>query len=250
MDVNLTLIAGHHDTSDQRQLGSRLLDSGRTSCDGYIVMGLGARRCSALIDQLQGEDVPIVVLSRQWPDVMVSTVSQDHRQQIKLVMDYLMRLGHRRIAFVAREEDRYYDWFEWRLEAFRQAMAQLNGGMDDDLVSVGADGAVAVRTVLERCPDVTAVFGVNDGRAVEAMQGLSALGLRIPHDVSVIGVDDTTRPPAPFPPLTTVTYPHAEMGFLAAELLLKQIENRSILCTNMVVRSHLVERASCARARS
>jgi LacI family transcriptional regulator len=81
------------------------------------------------------------------------------------------------------------------------------------------------------------------------MQGLRQMGLRVPEDVSVIGQDDARQAPEGFPGLTTVHFSHFEVGYLAAELLLRQIENDEVVRGNIWVRSYLVERDSCCRAR-
>ena len=78
----------------------------------------------------------------------------------------------------------------------------------------------------------------------------AALGLRIPEEVSVIGLDDTSMPPDHLPPLTTIGFPHREVGRLAAELLLAQIEADTLLYSKIFVRSHLVDRDSCAPPRA
>ncbi|MBN1580019.1 MAG: substrate-binding domain-containing protein [Anaerolineae bacterium] len=64
-----------------------------------------------------------------------------------------------------------------------------------------------------------------------------------------MGLDDTVEAIEERPALTTVSFPHAEVGYLAAELLLRQIENDSLYYSNVTVRSSLVERASCAAPR-
>jgi DNA-binding LacI/PurR family transcriptional regulator len=78
---------------------------------------------------------------------------------------------------------------------------------------------------------------------------LQEMGLRVPADVSVIGLDDTAKPADGPLALTTVAFPHVEVGYLAAELLLKQIESEELYYSSVVVRSRLVERDSCAPPR-
>jgi len=248
-NVNLTLIASYRQ-GDTEHLGVHLLNDETTSPHGLMLMGPGVHRDSQLLLQALEKNIPLVVLSRNWSNLPISTVGQDHCQQARIALDYLTHLGHRRIAFVAGEVDKQYDWFEWQLTCYRDVMAQLNGGVDEELIALGADGASAARTLMARRPDVTAIFAIHDRRAVEAMRGLREMGLRIPQDVSVIGQDDSEQVPEGFPALTTVGFPHFEVGYLAAELLLKQIENDKILCSNILVRNNLIERASCDKPRS
>ena len=248
-NANLTVIAGYR-KGDIGRLGTHLLNDENTPPDGLMLMGPGVHRDSQLLLQALERNIPLVVLSRNWLDLPVSTVGQDHCQQARIALDYLIRLGHRRIAFVAGEVDKQYDWFDWRLTCYRETMTQLNGEIDEKLIALGEDGISAVRTLMTRRPDVTAIFAIHDRRAVEVLQGLWEMGLHIPQDVSVIGQDDSEQVPEDYPALTTVGFPHFEVGYLAAELLLKQIENDKILYSNILVRSYLIERASCDKAPS
>jgi len=212
-------------------------------------MGRGARRDERLLCQFLDQGVPMVVLSRHWPDLPISTVSQDHHQQARIALDHLIELGHRRIAFLASEADRQHDWFKWRIECYRQAVLRVAGQVDEELIVLGRDGFEAVQTLIKKRPDVTAIFAVQDLNAAAAVRGLQEMGIRVPEEISVIGLDDTAEAIEGHPALTTVSFPHAEVGYLAAELLLRQIENDDLYYSKVTVRSSLVERASCAAPR-
>lgn len=246
-NVNWTLIANYRE-GDESNLGFHLLEGGQLSCDGMLVMGIMSQH-SCLVQQAVEEDLPLVVLSRNWPEVPISTVSQDHYQHARIALDHLTGLGHRKIGFLARESDRHYDWFQARLACYRDTMAELGEQAGEGLIAVGTDGAEAAKELMARRPDVTAIFAIHDENAVAAMQGLREIGLRVPEDVSVIGLDDSARPPQGYPALTTVAFPHHKVGRLAAELLLKQIEDGTLLYSKVFVRSHLIERASCSKPR-
>ena len=248
-NTNLTVIAGYR-KRDLGHLGTHLLNDKNSPPDGLMFMGPGVHQDSQLILQALEKNIPMVVLSRNWSDMPISTVGQDHRQQTRIALEYLVRLGHRRIAFVAGKVDEQYDWFEWRLGCYREVMMQVNGEVDEGLIVLGADGASAAEILMAHRPDVTAIFAIHDRRAVEAMRSLREAGISIPQHVSVIGLDDSEQVPEGYPALTSVGFPHFEVGYLAAELLLKQIENDSILYSTVLIRSHLYERASCDRARS
>jgi DNA-binding LacI/PurR family transcriptional regulator len=166
-----------------------------------------------------------------------------------MALHYLIQLGHRNIGFVAGERDRHYDWFDSRVECYRNVMIELNGEVNEDLIVVGVDGAEAAQTLMEKWPDVTAIWAIYDDRALEAMLGLQEMGLCIPEDVSVIGLDDTCTSPEGCPQLTTVGFPGKKVGSLAAELLLRQLEDSLYRFAHIVVGSYLVERESCAKPR-
>jgi LacI family transcriptional regulator len=248
-NINWAFIANYAERDD-RPLGYHLLADKTLPREGLILIGLSHGRDSWLVRRLIEDEVPTVVLSRNWPDLPVSTVSQDHREQARIALDYLAKLGHKTIAFIAGERDRYYDWFDWRVECYRQAMIDLNGRSDEELIVIAKDGAEAAKCLLTRRPDVTAVWAIYDDRAVEAMCGLTELGLAIPEDVSVIGLDDTCSSPEGCPELTTVGFSGRKLGSLATEVLLKQMEDDEFRYAHIVVSSYLVERRSCAKPRS
>lgn len=246
-NVNLTFVTDYDE--GHQQLGYHLLSNGHIAADGAIIMGRGARRDGRLLQQFLERDIPMVVLSRNWPDLAISTVSQDHRQQACIALEHLIALGHRKIAFLASEADRQHDWFQWRVDCYRQAVLMVNSQVDEELIVVGRDGFEAAQTLIKQRPDVTAIFAVQDTNGAAAVRGLLAMGVRVPEDVSVIGLDDIAETSDLRPALTTVSFPHTEVGYLAAELLLRQIENNRLYCSTITVRCNLVERESCAAPR-
>lgn len=242
-DVHLTFVTDH--VEEQHQIGYELLDGGHLSLDGAILMGWSARRDGKLLHMLLERGLPVVVLSRNWPDLPISTVGQDHRQQACIALDHLIGLGHRQIALLAAEADRRHEWFDWRRECYELKMRELHGGVDPDLIVVGEDCGQAARSLVARRHDVTAIFCITDPNAVAAIHALREMGLAVPEDMSVIGLDGVATEPNGCPPLATVAWPHFQAGYLAAEVLLRQIENRELYFAKVVVRSELVEGATC-----
>lgn len=245
-NINWAFIANYAELDD-RPLGYHLLADETLPRDGLILIGLSHGHDSWLLRRLIADRTPTVVLSRNWPDLPISTVSQDHWEQARIAIDYLIGLGHERIAFIAGERDRHYDWLDWRLDCYRQAMIDLSGRTDEELIVIAKDGAEAAKTLMARRPDVTAICAIYDDRAVEAMCGLSELGLSIPEDVSVIGLDNTCSSPEGCPELTSVGFPGRKLGSLGAEVLLKQMDDDEFRYAHIVVSSYLVERQSCAK---
>jgi LacI family transcriptional regulator len=244
--VNWALIAHYRERKGQH-VGVQLLEREGLTCDGLIMI-MPPSRGSALLEQALREGIPTLVVSRDWPDLPVSTVGQDHPQQAQLAIDHLVQLGHRHIAFVAPPWTRTYDWFEVRFETYRKAMIAL-GTYDPALVAVEPDVYQATQALSDCCPDMTAIFAVQDMWAVEAMRGLHAKGLRVPEDVSVIGVGGDYPAPKEYPALTTIGFPSRKVGYLAARQLLEQLQDEEIACGRIFVQSWLVERDSCAPPR-
>jgi LacI family transcriptional regulator len=247
-NVHLTILAGYQ-KEGFGQIGSQFLDSEGLQPEGLLLMGPALRRDSESVVQALKQDIPIVVLCRNWPDMPVSTVGHDHREQACIALDHLAGLGHRTIAFVAGDADNQYEWCQRRLDCYRETMTNLNGEVDEGLIIFAEDRIEATKALIRRRPDVTAIFADHDARAIDVMQGLREAGLRVPQDVSVIGQDDAKQSPDGFPGLTTVRFSHSEVGYLAAELLLKQVESNEVVHGNIWVRSYLVERESCCEVR-
>lgn len=247
--TNLTIITDYRG-GDIPQLGLEFLRSA-PSPEGLILLGPGLTKDSPFLHWAEQRGLPVVVLSRNWADQSwpLSFVSQDHHQQSYLALQYLLDLGHRRIAFVASNLDRDCDWFSCRLECYRKALSAAGIAFDEQLVAVARDGSLAVKELMARRPDVTAVFGIYDRIAIQAMQGLIEIGRNVPQDVSVIGLDNADQPPQGYPSLSTVGFSHFQAGYLAAEVLLRKLENPEVLRERITLQSHLIERESCTRPR-
>ncbi|MEV6840488.1 LacI family DNA-binding transcriptional regulator [Streptomyces sp. NPDC051133] len=150
-------------------------------------------------------------------------VDCDNRGGARAAVRHLVGLGRRRVAHItgALDQTSAVD----RLDGYRDVMAETPGGGDPRLVVESdftpAGGERAMRELLERCPDVDAVFAANDLTALGALRVLRESGRRVPADVAVIGFDDMVPlAEQTDPPLTTVRQEIEEMGRLMARLLL------------------------------
>jgi LacI family transcriptional regulator len=147
---------------------------------------------------------------------------------------------------VAKEGEPDYEWYAPRLNCYREKMKRLNQQVDEDLIVLGKDFADSIRSLMTRKPDVTAIFAIHDQRAIQAMLTVMDMGLEVPKDISIIGLDDSEVPPVGFPRLTTVGFSHFDIGYMATELLLRQIEDENFCFGKLAIRSTLIERESCA----
>jgi DNA-binding LacI/PurR family transcriptional regulator len=120
--------------------------------------------------------------------------------------------------------------------------------VDESRVGYGdfseASGASAMRTLLDRHPNLDAVFAASDLMAVGAMRVLREYGRRVPHDVSVVGFGDSDLARQTDPALTTVRQPVEAMGREMARLLVSHIRGDDIPSSPVVLDTHLVIRAS------
>jgi DNA-binding LacI/PurR family transcriptional regulator len=103
---------------------------------------------------------------------------------------------------------------------------------------------VATTALLDRRPDLDAVFAASDAMAIGAMRSLRAAGRRVPDDVAVVGFDDSPSAAHTDPPLTTVHQPVEAMGREMVRLLLTRISGGTPDESLVVLPTHLVSRGS------
>lgn len=148
---------------------------------------------------------------------------------------YLATRGHRRIGYL--QGDLRYMSACKRLDGYKRAVLESGLAIDNNLMRghswSSADAATDTLYLLRLDDPPTAIFAASDDLAFSAIEVLREQGYRIPADVAVIGFDDTLVARDMRPPLTTVRIPLGEVGRLAADLMLDQID----ACTDYQVRS-------------
>lgn len=176
-------------------------------------------------------------------------ISSGYEAAVKCV-EYLHGLGHTRIGYVGETEN------EQRYLGYCKAMGEL-GFSDEGLESLVADmpftpsgGYDAVKLLMERGADFTALLCANDISAAGVYRGLREYRLRVPKDVSVIGINDMETVRYLDPMLTTVHIPLDEMGEMAAKLLIDRIEGGHKLPLKMYLPNRIVCRESCGECRN
>lgn len=179
-----------------------------------------------LIEVVRDGSVPAVVFGRSVSEIEASCVVLDNEHGGALATDYLLEHGHRHIGHIAGPLS--YPDARDRLTGYRRALEAAGIGYDSRLVVESTfleeGGAHAAARLLERAPEVTAIFVANDQMAAGAMRTLREQGREIPSDVSVVGYDDVFLATYLTPTLTTVRQPLVDMGRAAASLLLSRLD--------------------------
>ncbi len=245
MEAGYSLILSQSGADPDREIAAvRLLRERRV--DGVIVT---ASRVGELYTPLLSElKVPIVLINNQKGGEFLHSIYVDDLAGAKMAVEYLIELGHERIAYVACPEralsnDRRLSGYEAALRSHgieppEDFIVQIPGR--DDLER----GREAIEKLLSMEERPTAVFCYNDLTAIGALQALHLRGVGVPEEVSLVGFDDIPMASMVCPSLTTVAQPKEEMGVKAMEILLALIggEERD----NIVVRPQLVVRGSTA----
>ncbi|MFJ6385684.1 LacI family DNA-binding transcriptional regulator [Kitasatospora sp. NPDC092039] len=234
----LTLIR----TEQERQRFEQYLAAQRV--DGVLLVSV--HRDDPLPDQVRALGLPVVLNGRRSPREPVAYVDSDNVGAGRSAVDHLAGRGRRRIATITGPLD--MDAAEGRLAGYREGLAAAGLPGDEQLVATGDftedGGRRAMRELLERRPDLDAVFAASDLMAVGALAVLRARGLDVPGDVALVGVDDSPVARHLDPPLTTVRQPIERMGRTMAGLLLRQIAGEDAEPSRLVLPTELVVRQS------
>ena len=221
------------------------------------------------------EEVALVsARSRKAPFVVIdmgagpqsNSVRVDCRDGARQAAEHLLNLGHRRfaIASVLRKPTEAV-WHspakcERRLVAGFPIDAEKLLGYADALVAAGLSIAdlpivefhlvspnveAGARTLLDRCPDATAILAMSDRQAIAILAEAKRRNIDVPKDLSVIGFDDAENAIFADPPLTTIAQPTVEKGRIAARILFESAPPRQV-----VLPTRLVVRASTAPPRA
>ncbi|MCK1799048.1 LacI family transcriptional regulator [Streptomyces sp. XM4193] len=155
-------------------------------------------------------------------------VDTDNVDGARQAARHLLERGRRRVAVITGPLDQTSA--QDRLSGYRQALTDAGLSYDESLVARGGFTAVggekAMATLLDRRPDLDAVFACNDLMASGALRTLRACGRRLPEDVAVVGYDNLdSAVDWSEPALTTVNQDVEEMGRMMAQLLLRLLES-------------------------
>jgi LacI family transcriptional regulator len=223
----------------------------RGMADGLLL--LLPTNVEAYMASLQQQQFPHVLIDYQAVDnQFTSTVQSTNFDGAYDATRYLIELGHRRIGYVIGLQEMQCSLD--RLAGYRAALADYGIEYAPELVQEGdffrVQGYEAARHLLSLDHPPTAIFSANDLSAFGVIEAVRNCGLSVPEDVSVIGFDDTWEAEQVHPGLTTVRQPLEQMGRIAAQILLRRLEDPDLPGKRVELPTELVIRDSCAPARS
>lgn len=237
----------HFGSKNSRLMNDNYLDYFRyRNVDGIVVF------CTDQNDkqtwQMIESDIPVVVIDMKIDGA--TTITSDNELGCRMAIDYLVGLGHRKIAHIAG--CRGNNWAsQVRERGFIEAMTQNQLPILPGFIQYGQDftfesGYQAMKLLLANSERPTAVFSASDLMAAAAIEAINDAGLRVPEDISVIGFDDIELAKFLKPKLTTIRQNTAELGKNAAKLLVKHIDKIQTE-VDFVVPVEFIERQSCKK---
>lgn len=216
--------------------------------DGLLVVGAVELN---VVNLLLASKVPFVMVDYSVAGTPMDTIVTNNVRGGRDATDHLLKLGHKRIAFVGGGPlDRGN--FAERLQGCRDALDAAGIAYDAKLVQEGEmiGGRESVQRILDRAPNVTGVVACNDANALAAIAGLRERGLKVPEDVSVIGFDDIPAALESWPPLTTMRVDKIIMGRKAAQRLIQKLAEGDTSTPHQIVFSpDLIVRGTTAAPR-
>jgi LacI family transcriptional regulator len=198
--------------------------------------------------------VPLVLIDRELSGVESDFVGVTNHQGMYEATNYLIGLGHRRIAYITRSEplNTVQDRLQGYLAALREKFHSNYYEMVLAVPSTGGDVWPSIDTILSLPPDErpTAFVCVNDYEAVNMAERLERFNINVPDDVSIIGCDNIITKLPNGVGLTTIAQPFEEIGKEAAKLFLRRVGNRKADISHVECPTRLVIRESCRAVES
>ncbi|HOC43555.1 MAG TPA: LacI family DNA-binding transcriptional regulator [Thermoanaerobaculales bacterium] len=221
---------------------------------GHRVAGLAlvvSEREPAVIEDLAGEDFPVVFYDVGSPGPNVTNVKTDYYRGMQRAVEYLYALGHRRMAFVGHHAD--LQPLQDRKRSFHRAVARFSHGMESANAygnDSPAGGFQAARDLLVSGFKPSAIICVNDFMALGVLRALREQGLAVPGDVSVVGYDNIGLSDYTMPALTTVNIPRDRIGHAISSALLPSRRASGEEARDIIIRPELIVRDSTGPAGS
>lgn len=197
----------------------------------------------SMTDDLIENDIGIVFCNLHSAK-LISNISIDYQRGVLEAIDHIVGLGHRHVAVIAGPETN-----RTAVNIKRALLSGLKRKGIDPTPVICTDyrlnsGASAVTAILSAPKRPTAIFCGSDLIAMGAMNALEDAGIRIPEDISIVGIDDLSFATLARPPLTTISVPREKLGVMAFDALVKMLRLKRRTGADYYLETKLVIRRS------
>jgi LacI family transcriptional regulator len=241
-DYNLILYTTNRHQGKEATYVANIMNG---AADGLLLVAPFAS--DPYLEALRQQDFPYVLIDQEDQADQSSVVNATNRRGAYEATQYLIKLGHRRIGFLAGLPQ--LNSAIERLEGYRSALADSGLTFREEYITradfMMPQGYEAARKLLDLDDAPTAIFAANDLSALGAIDAIRTRGLKIPEDISVIGFDDIPQAAVAYPKLTTVRQPLNQMGREAVKVLLEHLANPALEIRRIVLDTRLIIRDSC-----
>ena len=216
---------------------------------------------SPVCDQLDhmksiiGSGIPLVLLEQN-ASPMYSSITSDYHRSAELAVEYLLNNGCKKVAFfgMALNRPSRTDVYNGYCDGLKSVGLEVNSSLvfftesspspQDEISPILFGSGLAERLVKSGVELPDAICCSNDMLAIGAMKYFSAAGIRVPADISIVGMDNLLLASVSTPALTTIDYHTYELGKNAARLLYSQMSDENRKFEHVVIPPTLIERDS------
>lgn len=216
----------------------------RRNIDGIIFSRISDNsRALKLIDRT---NIPIVIIDRSLEREDIPSVIMDNYGAGVMVAEHLLALGHKRFACITGPMNISIN--RDRLRGFKETILGSGGSLEDSCVFEGnfkfESGGRGVDYLLDTRADFTAIWVQNDYMAIGAMNRFASRGISVPHDVSLVGLDNIEHSWMIQPALTTIAQPFQKMCETGVDIIMRMNRKETIEDTRVVLAPELVIRGT------
>lgn len=197
-------------------------------------------------------EIPLVACLRAFEYWKVSSVLTDNRQIGYLATSHLIKNGHKNIVHLAGSQD---------LLAHRERMVGYLEALKENKIIFNTDFVIFsdykesdlykdILLKLKKIKDYSAVFAYTDYVAISCIKALKYLGLKVPDDISIVGVDNLVIGNLIDPPLTTIEQPFEQISLKSVEILMDSIKNNTEPKDIIIYQPKFIERESVKNIKS
>jgi LacI family transcriptional regulator len=206
-----------------------------------------------LFTQLEDLNIPVIILNNSNLQNKFCTVCADDFQGAYDGTSYLLKLNHRHIAYAEYNRPDMPDYLVDCFFGFKKAISEYNGIFTEankitvDLFDT-AGLEKTLKNLLSRNKNITGIYAIDDYFAARIYVALKKLSIRIPEDISLIGIGDALDYSEPFvPQITTISLDTGLMGKIAGDMMLDRLKNKTDVLQVLKIKEQLIERGSCKK---
>ncbi len=245
-DAGYTVVLGNTDEAPEREQAIlRALLEQRV--DGVLLAPASGETNIDHIQELSLRGVPLVLLNRRLESVNAPAVTADNEQGSYEATQYVLLRGHRRIGVIHGRLDT--STTQERLAGFHRALGEAGFSVPEQFLVMGGSKTepayLAARALLALDPRPTCLYAFNNLMTEGTLLAIKESGIACPDQVSLIGFDDFRAARTVTPTLTVVAQPTYDIGRVATELLLRQLDGELVISVQLP--AHLVVRESVSQ---
>ncbi|WP_409304233.1 LacI family DNA-binding transcriptional regulator [Peribacillus sp. SCS-155] len=213
--------------------------------DGVIMQGM--KIDDPYLKEVIESDIPCMLIDIPIQSKTVGYVTTDNVLGAKTAVNYLIGLGHKKIALINGHDDAYVSLK--RKEGYVKALKEANLPIHKEWILDGGfleeQAQLAAAKLLKSHPDITAVFCASDLMALGTIKAARAMGLDVPRQLSVVGYDNILLASYSAPAITTIAQDKFQLGYQAADHLVDMLEGKDVSHVSTLTTDLIIRESAC-----